>query len=232
MTFADHVLSFYKTLEIRSDLPDGVVILNPYSDEVSLSYCTQFYEKFYSDKNERTLILGINPGRHGGGVTGIPFTDPMKLEQYCGIENPFNKKPELSADFIYTMIREYGGPEDFYSKFYFSAISPLGFTKDGKNLNYYDLRELQLGLKDFIIDSLNKQLEFGINRSVCYCLGEGENFKFLNRLNTDLEIFKNIIPLAHPRFIMQYRRKKVGAYVSDYLTKLSAGTQTTVHCPR
>ena len=37
------------------------------------------------------------------------------------------------------MIEGYGGPEKFYSKFYFGAISPLGFTMDGKNLNYYDV---------------------------------------------------------------------------------------------
>lgn len=222
MTFCDHVLSFYQSIEIRSALPAGVVVLNPYKDGESSSYGVQFYKKFYSDQNERTIILGINPGRHGGGVTGIPFTDPMKLERYCNIPNPFLKKPELSADFIYMMINAYGGPETFYRKFYFSAISPLGFTKDGKNLNYYDIKELQLALYDFIVESLTKQLSFGINRSVCYCLGEGENFKFLSRLNNDLKFFDKIIPLAHPRFIMQYRRKKVAEYVEDYLEKLSA----------
>lgn len=220
MTFADHVLTFYKYLEIGSALPDGVVVLNPFADAASFSYCTQFYKKFYNDKNERTLILGINPGRHGGGVTGIPFTDPIKLEQRCGIQNPFKKKAELSADFIYTMIEEYGGPENFYNKFYFSAISPLGFTKDGKNLNYYDVKELQFALKEFIVNSLQRQLTFGISTSVCYCLGEGENYKYLNTLNRELGIFQKIVPLAHPRFIMQYRRKKLDEYVNDYLVKL------------
>jgi hypothetical protein len=33
--------------------------------------CTQaFYSKYYSDTNERILILGINPGRFGSGTTG------------------------------------------------------------------------------------------------------------------------------------------------------------------
>jgi hypothetical protein len=220
MTFSDRILSFYQTLEIKSSLPDGVVVLNPYGDDESSAYSAQFYKKFYDDNNERIIILGINPGRHGGGVTGIPFTDPIKLEQYCNIANPFLKKPELSADFIYTMITAYGGPKMFYSKFYFSAVSPLGFTKDGKNLNYYDIKELQQGLYPFIVESLTKQLSFGINRSVCYCLGEGENFKFLKRLNDGLKFFDKIVPQAHPRFIMQYRRKKVQEYVNDYLEKL------------
>lgn len=221
MTFADQILNFYKSLEISLPLPEGVVVLNPYREAESFLYCSQFYEKYYSDNFERTLILGINPGRHGGGVTGVPFTDPAKLVQYCGIPNPFNKKPELSADFIYAMIAEYGGPGNFYQKFYISAVSPLGFTKGGTNLNYYDIKELQVVIKDFIIDSLTHQLSFGINRSVCYCLGEGENFKFLTRLNDEKKFFKKIIPLAHPRFIMQYRRKKVSDYVKDYLIKFN-----------
>jgi len=220
MTFADQVLSFYRNLDILNPLPEGVFTLNPYRDDNAFSCCTKFYKKFFDDVHERTVILGINPGRHGGGITGIPFTDPVKLEA-CGIPNAFNKKSELSADFIYTMIEAYGGPEKFYRKFYFSAISPLGFTKDGKNLNYYDVKELQVTIKDFIVESLKKQMAFGITTSICYCLGEGENFKFLNRLNNELKIFRQIIPLAHPRFIMQYRRKKVGEYVKRYLKVLN-----------
>lgn len=222
MTFAEKVLLFYKDLRITAPLPDEVVVLDPYADEESFSYCAEFYRKFYSDNFTRTIILGINPGRHGGGVTGIPFTDPQKLEENCGISNPFKKKPELSADFIYRMIEAYGGPHLFYGKFYFSAISPLGFTRGGKNLNYYDVKELKSALKDFIIESLMHQLSFGINRQVCFCLGEGENFKYLKRLNESFQVFENIIPLAHPRFIMQYRRKKVPDFVDDYLIKLNS----------
>lgn len=220
MTFAEKVLLFYRSLRITVPLPQDVVVLDPFSDEVAFSYCARFYRKFYGDESERTVILGINPGRHGGGVTGIPFTDPVKLEQYCGISNPFKKKPELSADFIYNMIDAFGGPELFYRKYYFSAVSPLGFTKGGKNLNYYDVKELTSALTDFIVDSLMHQLSFGIRKDVCFCLGEGENFKYLKALNNDLRIFGEIIPLAHPRFIMQYRRKAMLDYIDDYLGKL------------
>ena len=194
-TFAEHVLSFYKDLKITSRLPKGVVVLNPYLDDQAFPYCAQFYNKFYCDNDERTIIFGINPGRHGGGMTGIPFTDPAKLEQVCGIANPFTKKAELSADFIYTMISAYGGPAQFYRRFYFSAVSPLGFTMDGKNLNYYDIKELQIALKDFIVESLHKQLVFGVNKSFCFCLGEGDNFKYLTRLNSELKIFEKIVKI-------------------------------------
>ena len=139
MTFGEQVLSFYKNLDIKAQLPKGVVVLNPYHDDEAFSYCSQFYNKFYGDSNERTIIFGINPGRHGGGMTGIPFTDPIKLENYCGIPNPFIKKPELSADFIYTMIAAYGGPEKFYGQFFFQCSQPFRIyngRKEFKLLRY------------------------------------------------------------------------------------------------
>ena len=215
--FADQILTFLKQLHISAKLSDGVEILNPYKDKITYGLCKQFYNKYYGDNNKRQLILGINPGRHGAGLTGIPFTDPIKLEKYCGIPNNLHKKPELSADFIYQMISAYGGLEQFYGKFHFSAVSPLGFIKDGKNLNYYDIRELENCLRPFIIQTLTKTLKLGINTSVCYCLGEDKNFKFLTRLNVEQKFFSKIIPLAHPRFIMQYRRKKVAEYVDQYV---------------
>ena len=221
MTLAEKILSFNKSLSIRQPLPADVEVMNPYMDKNSFALCKLFYTKYYNDHNRRTVILGINPGRFGGGVTGIPFTDPVKLEHYCGIANDLKKKTELSADFIYQMIQAFGGPEKFYSKFYISAISPLGFTKEGKNMNYYDSKELQESLSDFIITSLQKQIAFGLNTETCYCLGEGQNFKFLRKLNETHRFFKKVVPLAHPRFIMQYKRKKVSEYVEKYVETMS-----------
>lgn len=220
ITFADQVLAFFKQLKIKAPLPEGVEVLNPYKNDQVFELCRLFYKKYYDDHSDRILIVGINPGRLGAGLTGIPFTDPVKLQQHCGIENALPKKAELSADFIYKMITAYGGPVDFYKKFYFTSVSPLGFTKEGKNLNYYDVKELKTSLRKFIVDSLQKTLSFGINTDVCYCLGEGENFRFLSQLNDEMRYFQRIIPLSHPRFIMQYRRKKVADYITDYLSKL------------
>jgi hypothetical protein len=198
MTFSDHILAFFQQLKITTPLPEGVEILNPYQNKQALELCQQFYKKYYDDHHSRTLILGINPGRLGGGLTGIPFTDPIKLEKFCDIPNALQKKAELSADFMYTMITAFGGPSAFYKRFYFSSVSPLGFTRAGKNLNYYDIKELQSSLGEFIIQSLHTTITFGVNTSVCYCLGEGDNFRYLSRLNATLQIFKEIVPLVHP----------------------------------
>ncbi len=213
---ADQILDFLGSLQIPPSLPRGVHVMNPYQEVSAMELCKRFYHKYYDDTVSRRMIIGINPGRLGGGLTGIPFTDPIHLETNCDIENLLPKKAELSSTFIYEMITSLGGPKSFYSKFYFSSISPLGFTKDGKNLNYYDDARLQKKLAPFILACLNTQLQFGIDRNVAYCLGEGDNFKFLKQLNERHHFFDKIIPLAHPRFIMQYKSKSKADYMQRY----------------
>ena len=201
-------------------LPAGVKVLEPWKDQDALEACAAFYKRYYSDPYSRVLILGINPGRFGGGQTGIPFTDPVRLETVCGISNPFQKRSELSSEFIYQMIAAYGGAERFYGRFLISSVCPVGFTRDGKNLNYYDLPILQKKVEEGVPEWMERQLEMGIERKIGYCLGEGKNFEVLERLNTRHQWFDQIIPLAHPRFIMQYRRKKLESYVNGYLSEL------------
>lgn len=222
MTFAEKVLEFYRELAIGVRLPDGIEVLNPYQDDTAFGLCRSFYRKYYHDKLERFLILGINPGRFGAGITGVPFTDPIKLETIFGIKNGFPKKTELSADFIHAMIAALGGPDQFFSKFYINSVSPLGFIKAGKNVNYYDTPQLIKALEPFIQGSIEKQLTFGVNRKIAFCLGEGANFKYLQKLNDREQYFTEIIPLAHPRFIMQYKRKQLDRYLDDYLQKLNS----------
>ena len=170
----------------------------------------------------RHLILGINPGRFGAGVTGIPFTDTKRLEEKCGIIIPVQETYETSSVFIYDMIDEYGGVQKFYSDFYINSVCPLGFTSTGKNgkqvnYNYYDTRNLTEAVYGFMIESINRQLEFGIERDVCFCLGAGKNFKFLSELNNKFQIFKRVIPLDHPRFVMQYKSKQKHIYIENYI---------------
>ncbi|HEU5291583.1 MAG TPA: uracil-DNA glycosylase family protein [Cyclobacteriaceae bacterium] len=222
MTVADQILSFYKKLNSPTALPRGVQVMNPFQNKEVFELCKKFYYQFYNDSQPRKLIMGINPGRLGGGMTGIPFTDPVKLEKLCGIPNSLQKKSELSADFIYTMIESFGGTQLFYSKFLFSSVCPLGFTKNGINMNYYDDQSLEKKTREFIISSIQTQLKFSIDREICFCMGEGQNYKYLLKLNSEYSFFNKIIPLPHPRFIMQYRRKKLHEFVNMYTQKLKA----------
>jgi len=221
MTFAESILSLLRTLRIDATLPKGVEVLNPYQDANVMKLCASFYDRFYNDTRPRRLIVGINPGRFGGGITGIPFTDPIKLATVCGIPNDLGRRTELSADFIYRVIEEYGGPQAFYASFYITAVSPLGFVRDNKNLNYYDVKELQEAITPFAVQSMNSVLEAPVDKTKCYCIGEGDNYKFLLSLNKTHGWFDEIIPLPHPRFVMQYRRKQLQHHVDNYLTKLS-----------
>jgi hypothetical protein len=227
MTFAEQVISFYKAIEFKGSLPEGIRILNPFSENPKIiPVITQFYSKFYSDNNSRSLILGINPGRFGAGVTGIPFTDTKRLSENCSLSIPGIQTYETSSVFVYEMIEAYGGAEDFYSRFYISSVVPLGFTSDNLkggvvNYNYYDSKKLTESVYSFIIESLNKQLQFGIKRDLCFCLGTGQNYKFLLKLNSELKIFQDIIPLEHPRYVMQYKTKQKQVYVDKYLKEFS-----------
>ncbi len=196
--------------------------MNPYAQAEAWKLTEAFYRKYYSDHQLRTLIIGINPGRFGGGVTGIPFTDPLKLQEICGIPNDMDRKKELSSTFIYHMIDAFGGPNIFYQHFCFSAVSPLGFTMDGKNLNYYDHKGLMTPeWIQFIIACMEKQLDIGVNREVAYVLGQGQNLKFLSKLNEERGFFKKLEVLPHPRWLMQYRLKRLEEFINVYLEKLS-----------
>jgi hypothetical protein len=220
---SDEIIQFLSNLEYKGSLPDGISIMNPFIDDPEIiPVVSQFYHKFYNDNTQRYLILGINPGRFGAGVTGIPFTDSKRLSEKCGLSIPGLKTFETSSVYVYEMIDVFGGVKKFYNKFFISAVCPLGFTSISKknkrvNYNYYDSKELYDEVRDFIVASLKKQLEFGIKRDACFCLGTGRNFKFLLQLNGDLRLFDKIIPLEHPRYIMQYRSKQKEYYIKKYL---------------
>ncbi len=180
-----------------------------------------FLEKYYADERPRTLILGINPGRFGAGITNVAFTDPVRLEQDCGIQNSFDKKEELSAQFVYKVVHGFGGLEPFYGQFFVNSVVPFGFVKNGVNYNYYDEKPLQEAMLPLIRHHLGGLLALGMNRKVCFCLGEGQNFKFLSKFNEQEGFFEKVVPLPHPRFIMQYRRKRLEEFVGLYLEKLT-----------
>jgi hypothetical protein len=224
-TFADHILDFLLHLSLPFKLPRGIEVMDVHREPHIQNACIAFYKKYYDDNRSRHMMLGINPGRFGGGVTGIPFTDPVRLENDCVIKNDFVKKQELSSVFIYEMINAYGGPGKFYRNYYISAISPLGFVKGGKNLNYYDDKILKQRIEPFVIDCMRKQLSWGINNEVCFCIGEGENLKYLQQLNNKHQWFKEIRSVSHPRFIMQYRLRQKEDHIQQYLDAFASVEQ-------
>jgi hypothetical protein len=223
MHFAEKIIQFNQEITFNGTLPDGIRIMNPFRENPSVpELSAQFYRKYYSDNKDRHLILGINPGRHGAGLTGIPFTDPKRLIEKCGIGYNGPMAHEPSSVFVYEVIAAYGGIEAFYSDFYINSPCPLGFTKmsdNGKevNYNYYDSKTLTEAVYDFMLESMEKHLALGIRRDIAFCFGTGQNFKFLNKLNQTQKYFDQLIPLEHPRFVMQYKSKEKMRYIDAYL---------------
>jgi len=159
---SDKLRNFFFNLKLSSPPQSDVVVMNPYVHRDVKEVCFKFFTKYFSDNNNRILVLGINPGRFGAGITGITFTDPIRLDNECGIRN------------------------------------------------------------DFIIQTLRQQISIAGYSDKVICLGEGKNYEYLNNLNKTLQLFREIIPLPHPRWIMQYHYKERMDYVREYVRLLKA----------
>jgi len=229
-TFSDNVLEFNEWLaNISLELFDNYSISNPFSDKNSVQIkeiTNVFYKKYYNDNNKRYLILGSSPARKGTAITGIPFEDASHLYKETGIMIDNFYINQSSSNFLYDVMEQYGGCEKFYKDFFMSFVCPLGIVKVNSkenevNSNYYENKKLENVLYNFIVDSLKKQITLGIDTSICYCIGSGENFKFLTKINEQYKFFDKIIALEHPRFIMQYNSKDKNKYLNKYINALN-----------
>lgn len=224
-TIAEHVIAFNQSLVYSNQLPDGFGVLNPYVDNPeTLVVMEQFYKKYYNDNNQRTFIIGINPSRHGAGVTGVPFTDTKRLESECGIAMHSAHTHEVSSVFLYKVIAAFGGAEAFYSKFYINSPFPLAIvqkTKKGDwvNANYYDDVQLFATVKEYMIETLRQHFAMGMNRKEVLVLGK-KNATFIKKINAEAHLFEKMTVLEHPRFIQQYKSKEFQLYVDKYLNAL------------
>jgi hypothetical protein len=222
MNLAEKILLYNSNLEYLGKLPEGISMMNPFkeNDEIKV-ICESFYKKFYSDNKKRFIMLGINPGRLGAGATGIPFTDTKRLTENCGLSGPAFTTYEPSSVFMYEMMEHCGGVKNFYDNIYVNSVFPLGFIKNlpmkkAVNYNYYDDKKLMEILVPYIKKHIKKQIEICGESSVVFCLGRGKNFQFLKKLNDEYTYFKKVIPLEHPRFIMQYKSKFKTTYFEQY----------------
>jgi len=222
MSFSEKYFNFIDHLDFPEKLPHGVEILNPFNVTKTYSLSKAFYNQYYNDSKPRLFLIGINPGRFGAGITGVPFTDPIRLAEKCQIPNDFAKRQELSSVFIYDMIEAFGGVDSFYSNVFFTSVSPLGFMKDGVNLNYYDIPEVRDYLEPYMVKSLRQQIAIGGNIDIAYCMGQGANFKYLQYLNRTYQLFKSIDSLPHPRWVMQYRLSRKQEFIDEYVNKISS----------
>lgn len=220
-SFGERAYQFYTSLEAPR-VPRGVTVMNPYTESPVQGYLKKFLNRYFDDNRPRVPILGINPGRFGAGVTGVTFTDPVALADACGIPNHFPRTRELSSIYVHDVIGRMGGPEQFYRHFFLSAVCPLGFTREGINLNYYDDRKLERAVTPFIVSSITHHLALGCSTDHVVILGRGANAKFFIKLNERYGWFGHVHALDHPRYIMQYRRRRTEEYLTQYSSILSS----------
>ena len=229
-TFANNILQLNESLsKVLLELPDGFRIINPFNGpyKAQIKQITMaFYKKYYNDNNKRRLILGSSPARRGTAITGVPFEDAQHLQEETGIliDNFYINKS--SSNFLYEVIEKYGGSQKFYNDFYMNFVCPLGIVRTNSkgnevNCNYYDSKSLKSALYSFIVNSIQTQVSFNIDSTVCYCIGSGENYTFLSKINEKYKFFETIIPLEHPRFIMQYNSKKKNTFLEKYMNALN-----------
>ena len=229
-TFAGHAIDFNRHLAALTAkqlpvLPAKYSFMNPFADGQALAISEDFYSKYYGDDSPRRIILGINPGRHGAGLTGVPFTDSKKLDE-LSLDPRGITSHEPSAVFVYRVIAAWGGPEAFYKAFYFNSPLPLGLLRVNErgnlvNANYYDNASLLRATRPLIEQSMERYMAMPIRRDVAWCLGQGDNFRRLQEFNAAKGYFDDIIPLPHPRYVVQYRNKYMDDHVAAMVRSLS-----------
>ncbi|EPD27375.1 protein of unknown function [Capnocytophaga granulosa] len=225
LTIGQRIIAFNKSLQYTGKLPEGFAVLNPYLDNPeTLQVMTSFYDKYYNDLVSRKFIIGINPSRHGAGVTGVPFTDTKHLENDCGIPMLSARTHEVSSVFVYDMIAQYGGVAAFYKDYYINSPFPLAIVRKNAqgnwlNANYYDDPELFALTREYMIETLKKHIALGLDTNEVYILGK-KNATFLEKLNKEASLFKKMVVLEHPRYIEQYKSKEKQLYIDKFITLL------------
>ena len=225
-SFGDKVIDFNRNLHFPKKMPIGYQVINPFQENPETMEVThQFYQKFYNDFNKRKFIVGINPSRHGAGVTGVPFTDTKRLESICEIKMHSAYTHEVSSVFMYEMIVEFGGAHKFYEQFYINSPFPLAIVRKAKggkwlNANYYDNSVLFEALKHYMIMTLKEHIDLGLDTSFVYVLGI-KNAQFIHKLNKEAKLFGSMKVLEHPRYIQQYKFKEKQTYIDKYILTLN-----------
>ena len=215
MSFSSKAIKYFCNLRTPRIRTPGIEMMNPYKSDNVQEVVKKFYSKYYSDDKNRLFLIGINPGRFGGGLTGIAFTDPVALRENCGIDNNFGDRKELSSTFIYKTADKYGGAENYFSNIFLTALYPFAITKYEKNYNYYDDKSLAKELKPDMVSNLKEQIKFGARKDIVVLLGK-KNADYFKQINDEHKFFDKLIVLEHPRYIMQYKMKMLNSYINKY----------------
>lgn len=100
---------------------EGICVLSDFLQHPGVMEA--FWSRYYGNELPREVICGLNPGRLGAGLTGVPFTDFQTLSRWLpGIDR---RDSEPSAQF-FAKVAEAVGVEAFFRRFYVTNISAVG----------------------------------------------------------------------------------------------------------
>jgi hypothetical protein len=178
----------------------------------------EFHKKYIEPNSPKIVICGINPGRNGAGLTGIPFIDFESLSNMLpGIkENDW----EQSAKFFFSVVQGFG-IEIFYKNFHVTNISWFGFSRidKSKNVNYFE-KDISTEIAIYLIDKFVEEMDLinpdyiiPLSKTVLY---ELENLKKQKKIRAEIGTCLN-----HPSWVVAYRRKDLSTWRQKYIDTFS-----------
>lgn len=212
-------LEFYEILNTKygEELKDsGIGILSAFKE--NQQNIIEFHKKYVENNSPKIVICGINPGRYGAGLTGIPFVDFNSLQKLLpGITK---ENSERSSRFFFSIIEEFGAIK-FYQNFHVTNLSGLGFynIKLGKNVNY-DILPQHIAI--FILEKFVEEMNL-VKPEIIVPLGKIVNFELtLNLVKNDRINAKIGKRLNHPASIRANREEYLTT-LHQYLEEVKKG---------
>ena len=178
----------------------------------------KFHKKYVEPNSPKIVICGINPGRNGAGLTGIPFIDFESLSKM--IPDIKENDWEPSAKFFFSIIQEFG-IEAFYRNFHVTNISWFGFSRINKpkNVNYFD-NDISTEIATCLINKFVEEIELinpdyiiPLSKHVLY---ELESLKKKCRIRAEIGTRLN-----HPSWVTTYRSNDLTSGRQKYVDTLT-----------
>ena len=134
-TTAQKILEFYDSLKnVDINLPERRYrLINPFAgaNQQQIAQITQrFYRRYYYDNKRRFMILGSSPARRGTALIGVPFEDVNHLQKDTGISIDAFGANKRSSSFLYEVMEEYGGRQNFYKQFLYALLMYIIYNKN------------------------------------------------------------------------------------------------------
>ena len=175
----------------------------------------QFWQQYVPEPLPQTVIVGLNPGRMGAGLTGVPLLDFRSLTNLLPDARLPRNDTEPSANFFHR-VAQHIGAEKFYRQFYVSNVSAVGYLRDNKNCNYHDLPD---AAQQIVEQRFRDEMAVVAPKRIIALGREVE--ATVQRLYDDGAI--RISHLPHPSWIMTYRLREAQSWVRRYTQMLLQG---------